>query len=217
MQNTVLNNIQKNQSLKDVLENQGIIFDENNYMINIEEIGYGSNSNIYEILGLNKVLKISRSEEEFKANEKLQTLKRRDSNISNYFLIPLIIAPTNQNFYQQINDGDDIDNERYLRYYFILDKLIPLNQFEKDIFNEITFYYTNYNLQHADLYEDEEVLRERLQSRFGEEYKSFFNWLIKANQYLLHYKFVDAHIKNIMKIKDGDWRIIDLQILDLWN
>ena len=80
MENLVINNIQKNQNLKEVLEKNGIIFNEDNYMINIEEIGFGSSSSIYEIKGNNKVLKISNCFEEFEANELLQIKSISDTD-----------------------------------------------------------------------------------------------------------------------------------------
>lgn len=221
MQNTVINNIQKNQNLKDILEQNGIIFNEDNFMINIEEIGSGISSTIYEIKDTNKVLKISDNRNEFYGYEKLIEAFEEDSSIKNYFEIPLILAPINKSFYQQIELSDISYNNQNPRYYFILNKLNKLDDNETKIFEDILKYYNASDISEIiidyenEIDEDDEYIMDHLiengHKYIDNEMKNIWEFFKIIFSYCEEYEFFDIHVDNIMKDNQGNYKVIDIR------
>ena len=118
MEQLVLHNLDENKTLGEVLKENGVTFNEfEKYWViaNTELIGSGNNSKIFDI-GNEKVLKISKSIEEWKAIQKCDEILMENPN-NNWFLhfvsLPLV-QTINNNFYEKLNDDSFNDNKNIL-------------------------------------------------------------------------------------------------------
>lgn len=223
MEQLVINNIDKNLTLGNILKQYGVKFKEfEKYwvMLETEYIDGGLYGKAFNI-GNDKVLKVTKDIDEFKAMSELihmiNTLDESDLYFKHYVSIPLIICPVNENFYEYSEDDSFNSNTKYIRYYYIMEKLYNLNNSEREIFLEIFNYY------HVD----------GIDEIYYDEYDDFFNDIIENtdiyNLYenklcdgIIHfitncielnneYNFYDMNINNILKDKNGNYKLIDLR------
>lgn len=183
--------------MKEILKNKmidfGIKFNEINHMTNITFLNKGAESVIYEIDETNLILKYSNNVDEFNAYKKL--LEIREELLEGVFEIPILV--------------DENDN----KYYFIFQKINNIDKDLKTLFRTIEYFLEEINVENMISLESKKTeLIRYLNLRGFSNYEVFLQFLIQANRLLTKFKFSDIHNDNIMIDKNGNFKIIDIQL-----
>lgn len=226
--------INENENLVNVLQNYGIIF-ENNMMININQIGAGLYSKVFEISNTNLILNIS--EQIINLRSALFLLMEKES-LEELFLIPKVIAPVNKNFltlqqlniehnlnltkeeYQKHNKNTFLNNfdENYnfisnSKHYIIYEKCYKLPEKYEDFYFEFLdkFYPDIQNLSDFQFYDNSEILE--YLNNTGNEFKDFVQFIINVNKIATKFYLEDIHEENIMLDKNNKFKVIDFDYI----
>lgn len=217
MEQLKIHNLNKNKTLGEILEVNGVSIEkfESYWKISNELIGNGYHGKVFDI-GNNKILKISDDKNEYDAMHVLNDEINDENDWFKHFVnLPLLICPVNESFH----DSSDDSNQKNIRYYFIYEKLYKLTQVEEnciysilDIFNagRIEDIVIEYEEDIGDYYDQAiEVTQEYVDEVNVRELIFFiFNSHTLSEEHSLY----DLHIDNIMKNIDGNYKLIDLRV-----
>lgn len=212
------------ENIKYSLINLGIEI-EDNFMKNLKFLSMGSNGYAYEIIGTNRILKITTNKDEYLAADNLIAQQSTEDNMLRLFPLYYISiyselsGPTISNF-------DGSTKEKML-YYIVLDKLNEFTDNEKDIINDVIDYFyelislkTSKNLFHDafDKKFDNDNSKGRTKAKYIDtqfidknKYLKLVDFVLEIKQVMIDNNWTDLHAENIMYDNDGNIKAIDLQ------
>lgn len=224
MEQLVLNNINKNLTLGNILKEYGVKFKEfKKYWIitEAEFINGGAFGKAFNI-GNEKVLKITSDINEFNAMKKLielnNSLNESDLYFKHYVSLPLIIFPINEDYYEYFDDESFNTNKKYVRYYYIMEKLYPLSDIENRIIIDILnilqiegveeIYYDEFTEFQENVLNNSNLLELYDINLINDILTFMFN----CYELSFEHEFYDMNINNMMKDKNDKYKLIDLRI-----
>lgn len=187
---------------------------ENNkyFPTNIEIIGLGTYSVVYQIENTNYVLKITNEESEYNWNKIIFNLQlSNEIYLNNYIKIYDIVKSNIKSNYlnNTINIKDNCS-------FILLEKLeiIPDNELNKIYeLEKLFFEKTNYSFN-DDWINPEIIINfindENNNKIITDNLKNFLNIIIQLNKDKENYGWFDFHFQNLMKYKNNNYKIIDL-------
>ena len=208
--------LHNDSNIWDKFEKYGLKYSktENNkyFPINIEIIGLGAYSIIYQIQNSDYVLKITNEEYEYNWNKKIFDLQSTNEiYLNTYVKIYDIIKSNIKSNY--------LNNEKNIKEncsFILLEKLeiISDNELNKIYeLNKIFFEKTNYYF--TDEWINPEIINnfiieEENNIKLTDNLKDFLNKIIQLNNDKENYGWFDFHFQNLMKNKNNNYKIIDL-------
>lgn len=221
MEQLQIHNLSENLTLGEVLKKYGVNFKifENYWQISNDLINAGAYGKVFEI-GNNKVLKITTDEGELNAiNRLLEEIEYNNDWFEHFINLPINICPVNENIYEKLNDDSYNDNKKYVRYYFIFDKLYELTNDEKNCIVEIFEYFDVVRVEDIEILYGTEISDYytkmlKLTSKFSKNVNTtaLINFIFNVYSLAEDLGINDLHLGNMMKDINGNYKLIDIRL-----
>ena len=176
----------------------------------LNRLGEGADGEVFQLPDLDKVIKLSVLYDNENSVEKFDN---QFSNIENHILN---IMDLNPEPFAKIYDYKYLGNferdhytknkQSYVLYYYVLEKLFKISNDEKEVLSRILF-KPNKDFDYSNLYSHNKAIRilNKINLDFNkEEILKFYSNIKKSP--IIH---SDIHLSNIMKNKDGQFKLID--------